>query len=270
MRNYPASPDVQLPRKDILGYESAWNISPFGLAQFEHNYDPDLLLKIEKKALALKETHAIHKHLDLTFITGADRFIPEIGELIRDSDRLRYLSEVIGTPVEPYPFSVVSSTVTFMGPTDGSVSWHGDGVPVTELIPLSLSDDLQGGHLQVYRGNPDEGRAFLNSGATLDPEKIEPFQHRLGYSTVGQFLGVLHRTAPITQGTRTTLVLNLRSRVMPWVDDNRLFYLAADNDHDQSNWVDEIRADVYDNQLPAYRAFEERSTKREKDLAHGS
>ncbi|TRC95567.1 hypothetical protein FJV76_01915 [Mesorhizobium sp. WSM4303] len=78
----------------------------------------------------------------------------------------------------------------------------------------------------------------------------------MNYATLGQFLGVLHRTAPIQFGDRVTLVLNQRSVAKPYVDDNRMFYLAADNDHDRE-WVNELAEDVWTNQLPAYRRFEE-------------
>ncbi|TIN92161.1 MAG: hypothetical protein E5Y06_24620 [Mesorhizobium sp.] len=77
----------------------------------------------------------------------------------------------------------------------------------------------------------------------------------MNYATLGQFLGVLHRTAPIRFGERVTLVLNQRSVAKPYVDDNRMFYLAADNDQNRE-WVNELAEDVWTNQLPAYRRFE--------------
>ena len=83
--------------------------------------------------------------------------------------------------------------------------------------------------------------------------------HKMNYATLGQFLGVLHRTAPIQLGSRVTLVLNQRSVAKPYVDDNRMFYLAADNDHDRE-WVSELAEDVWTNQLPAYRRHEEART----------
>ena len=52
-----------------------------------------------------------------------------------------------------------------------------------------------------------------------------------------------------------TLVLNLRSVERSFVDDNRLFYLAADTDQ-EDEWVKEIASDVWNNQLPAYRRAE--------------
>jgi hypothetical protein len=251
-------PDLRcaMSREAIIGHDTYWKVSQFGVAQYRHGYDPALLKAIEDAALKLKASHAVHKHLDLTFITGADRFIPEIGELINDKLRLERLSDMMGTRLEPYPLSIVGSTVTFMNPRDGAVDWHCDGVPVTELIPLSISDPIVGGHLEIYCDDSEKGRALLESGHDLPRNKIMRIDHKVGYATLGQFLGVLHRTAPIQLGDRVTLVLNQRSASKPYVDDNRLFYLAADNDHDRS-WVEELAKDVWDNQLPAYRRFAE-------------
>ena len=53
-----------------------------------------------------------------------------------------------------------------------------------------------------------------------------------------------------------SFMLNQRSAAKPYVDDNRMFYLAADNDQDRS-WVEELAQDVWINQLPAYRRFSE-------------
>lgn len=239
-------------REALLGHESAWKVSDLGMVQFRHDYDPALLEIIRRKALALKEKHAHRKHLNLTFITGADRFIPEIKDLIHDEHRLNRLSAFAGTRLEPYPFSVVGSTVTFMNPGDGAVDWHCDGVPLTELIPLSVSDPIIGGELEIYLGNCEVGKARTDRGEEIPPNELLRVPHMMGYGTLGQFVGVLHRTRPIVFGDRITLVLNLRSVERPFVDDNRLFYLAADNDHDRA-WIEEMAEDVWTNQLPAYR-----------------
>ena len=161
--NAHSIPDLRyaMSREAIIGHETAWKISSFGVAQYLHGYDPALLEAIEEAALKLKSSHAVHKHLDLTFITGADRYIPEIKELLNDKLRLERLSDMMGTRLEPYPLSIVGSTVTFMNPRDGAVDWHCDGVPVTELIPLSISDPLVGGHLEIYCDDSETGRAIL-------------------------------------------------------------------------------------------------------------
>jgi len=246
-----------ISREAIIGHDTAWKISDLGAIQFEHGYDEELLKTIERKALELKEQYAIQKHLDLTFITGADRYIPEIAELHQNKKRMKRISQLAGTELEPYPFSIVSTTVTFMGPEDidGVVDWHCDGVPVTELVPLSISDPIIGGELEIYMDNCEIGRSALDKGETLPAEKMMIMPHKVGYSTLGQLMGVLHRTVPIQFGSRVTLVMNYRSVKEPHKDDNRIYYLAADNDDDKT-WINEIAEDVWERQLPAYRKME--------------
>ncbi len=246
-----------ITREAIVGHDTSWKISDLGAVQFNHGYDPELLEAIKVKALELKDQEAQQKHLDLTFITGADRFIPEINELVHDKSRLERLSDYAGTKLEPYPLSIVGSTVTYMGPQekDGTVDWHCDGVPVTELIPLDISDPIIGGELEIYLGNCEIGKSITDAGKTPEPSKILTMPHKMGYSTLGQFHGILHRTAPIKYGHRLTLVLNSRSVERSFIDDNRMFYLAADTDQ-QDEWVKEMAEDVWANQLPAYRNFE--------------
>ncbi len=248
-----------ISREAILGHESAWQISDLGAVQARHGYDTGLLSRILTRALELKDELCANKHLNLTYIRGAHRYIPEIGELVHQRQRLQRLSTLAGTAVEPYPISVISSTITFMGPSDGdgTIDWHCDGVPVTELIPLQIDEHLQGGELELYLGNPEVGRAMLERGEELPRERVMKLQHKMGFSTLAQLLGVLHRTAPIRVGTRVTLNLNLRSVERPFVDDNRLFYLAADNDEDTA-WLEEMTRDVRERQLPAYRLYQER------------
>lgn len=248
-----------ITRDAIVGYETAWSVSNLGAVQHRHGYDPSLLAVIREKACAIKAEHAHRKHLDLTYVSGPDRYIPEIKELINDKARIERLSEIAGTKLEPYPLSIVGSTVTFMSPVDGAVDWHCDGVPITELIPLEISDPIIGGELEIYLGNCEIGKAKVNRSEELPQSQLLRIPHRIGYSTLGHFLGVLHRTAPIKFGNRITLVLNYRSVERPYVDDNRLFYLAADNDAEKG-WIDEVARDVMERQLPAYRAFEAKRT----------
>jgi hypothetical protein len=248
-----------ISREAILGHESAWQISDLGAVQARHGYDPQLLARILERALELKDELCSNKHLNLTYIRGAHRYIPEIQELANQRQRLQRLGTLAGTAIEPYPISVISSTITFMGPSDGdgTIDWHCDGVPVTELVPLQIDEQIQGGELELYLGNPEVGRAMLERGEELPRERIMKVQHKLGFSTLAQLLGVLHRTAPIRSGTRVTLNLNLRSVERPFVDDNRLFYLAADNDDDTA-WLEEMTRDVQERQLPAYRRYQEK------------
>lgn len=243
-----------ITRDEIIGAPSYWRISNLGVVQAAHDYDPALLRTILEKACALKEEKALKRHLNLRYIRGAQRYIPEINELIHDGMRLDRLSTYAGTELEPYPISVIGSIITFMGPEDrdGAVTWHCDGVPVTELIPL-MHEDVEGGRVEIFKGHADHGLALLEQGQPLPPESIIRVQHRLGYSCLGQFLRILHRTEPIRRGYRVTLNLNLRARDKAFVDDNGLVYLAADNP--DLGFAEELLEDVRQHQLPSYRAF---------------
>ncbi|TIW64191.1 MAG: hypothetical protein E5V56_08410, partial [Mesorhizobium sp.] len=50
-----------MSREAIIGHDTAWKVSSFGVAQYLHGYDPALLAAIEEAALKLKSSHAIHK-----------------------------------------------------------------------------------------------------------------------------------------------------------------------------------------------------------------
>lgn len=243
----------RLSRTDIIGSPTHRKISELGIVQFRHHYDSDLLDRILRRAVALKAEKAEKRHLDLTYIRGAQRFIPEINDLIYDASRLDRVSALAGTPLEPYPISVISSIVTFMGPKDqdGAITWHCDGVPVSELIPLAM-EEVEGGELEIYRGNPEVGLSRLEQGIQPRARQLIKVKHRLGCSTMGQFFRVMHRTAPIRHGYRVTLNLNLRSRDKPFIDDNSLVYLGADNP--DGTWIPELLKDVSERQLPAYKA----------------
>jgi hypothetical protein len=238
-------------RRDLLGKDTQWRIGDLGLAKVKHDYPADLLETIKQRAIEVKERESEKRHLDLRFIRNAQRVIPEIRELIHWPGRLEGLSELAGTRLEHYPFSVASTVITFMGPEDGSVEWHCDGVPATELVALAV-DDAEGGELTVYAGDSDEGMELVRAGEDLPPERLVKMQHEVGYSLVGQFIRVLHRAEPMTNGCRITLNFGLRSAERPYIDDNSMFYLAADNP--SFDFVDEYVTDVRERQLPAYVA----------------
>lgn len=241
-------------REAILGHLSGTKFCDLGLVQSRHDYDPQVLEVIRQKAIALKQEDTVREHLNLTFASGIQRKIPEIRELQADKHRLERLSDLAGTKLENYYLDVVSTTVTFMSPMDGSVDWHCDGVPGTELIPLSISDPIIGGELEIYRGNCEVGKALTQRGDDIDPGETLKVPHMMGYSTLGQFHGVYHRTNPIQFGERITLVMNLRSVDEPWIDSNDVTYLLADNHgaEDQS-WIDDMIKDDHEVKLPSYQ-----------------
>lgn len=250
----PATAARTVSRADLIGYHSHLKVSDLGVHQAEHHYPDELLAQILDQALELKADQSQRRHLDLRYIPAAHTVIPEILDVVNYPGRLEALSEAAGVALEPYPVSVISSTITFMGAddADGVINWHADGVPITEIIPLQISPDAIGGDLRVYQGNYDEGMARLERGDEFVDTELTRFPHRMGSHTVAQLMRVLHSTDPMLAGARISLNLNLRSAREPFIDDNPLYYLGADNP--SFTWVEEYISDVRTRQLPAYNA----------------
>lgn len=243
----------RMDRDAIIGSPSFHQVSNLGAIQFKHHYDPELIQVIANKAMAIKAQAAEKRHLNLNYIRAAHTLIPEINELISIPGRLSRLSELAETPLENYPTSIISSIITFASgnPGDGTIVWHADGIPVTELVPLHI-EDCEGGELQIYKGHADEGLARYRDGANIPEERIVSVTHQMGYSVVGQLMRLMHRVQPMKRGYRITLNLNLRSVERPFLDDNSLWYLAADNP--DLRWFDEYISDMKENVVPAYIA----------------
>lgn len=238
-------------RSDITGYKNYHQVSNLGVVQYRHNYDAGLLEFVLKRALEIKDSHSEIKQLNLNYIRDAASHIPEIRELLYSPDRIALAEELAGTRLEPYPISVISSIITFTSPSpsDGAITWHADGVPVTELVPLSIVDPV-GGELELYQGVADEGLARIHSGKEISSDEILRVVHQEGYSVLGQLMRMMHRVRPMSQGYRITLNLNFRSTDKPFIDDNSMCYLAADNP--DFSWMNQYVEDVKKKQLPAY------------------
>jgi hypothetical protein len=246
--------EFAIDRASLLHKEESFKVGNLGVAQIEHGYPLDLLNEIKRKALLIKEERSANVHLNLRFIRNAQKHIPEIGELVNWPGRLESLSEVAGEQLEPYPFSVISTAVTFMGPEDGTVDWHGDGPPITELVALE-HENVVGGRLEIYQDDYESTIAAVRSGRELDPERYLRLRHKVGSSVFGQLMSVPHRTEPMSSGVRITLTMNLRSVHRPFIDNNPMYYLAADNP--DFAWVSEYVDDVRERQVPAYLKFRE-------------
>lgn len=243
---------LQLDRDEIIGSPSYTKISNLGVIQFKHGYDQVILDFILEKALKLKEQYALKRQLNLKYIRSAHLLIPEINEIAHSTARLDRLSTLAQTRVEPYPLSVIASIITFTGTessSDGAIRWHTDGVPATELVPLAM-EDLEGGELHLYNGAAEVGLALQEQGVSIPSSSVTSVTHRLGYSVFGQLMRLMHRVGPVGRGSRVTLNMNLRSAERPYVDDNSICYLAADNP--DFSWVDAYIEDVREHQLPAY------------------
>lgn len=246
-------PDIlaQHTRSEITGYPNFHQVSDLGIVQFRHGYDQDLLERILKKAMKIKQSHAQMRQLNLNYIRDAASHIPEINDLLHSRERMKVAEQLSGVKLEPYPISVISSIITFTSakPEDGAITWHADGVPVTELVPLKITDPV-GGELELYRGPADEGLSRAHAGEEIPADKIISIRHQEGYSVLGQLMRMMHRVRPMSSGSRVTLNLNYRSAEKPFIDDNSMCYLGADNP--DFSWQEAYVEDVKTRQLPAY------------------
>lgn len=251
---------LSMTRTEMIG-PSYWKMSEFGLVQFEHGYDAGLLERIRRRAWALKDELAHNRHLDLNYIRGVHRYIPEVLELLHDARRHSRLEAFAGEPLEPYPIEQVRTLLSFQSADEGSIGWHTDAGGCIELIPLDM-DGLSGGEFQVYRGQPDIGRHLESVHGAIPEQEILTVPYRMGCSTFGQFFRVLHRAAPITAGRRVTLMMAMRSVARPFLDDNMPWYLGADNPNFDT-WLPAYLDDMRNRQLPAYLEFSKRAASTE-------
>lgn len=236
--------------RDDFIKNSYWKAGDLGSIQFRHNYDRSLLETIKNKAIARKEELGKNLHVGLNYIRSAHHHIPEINELLYDSEHIAALSEFAGITLEPYPLSVIAAAITYMSQEDGNVDWHSDGPAFTQLIPLVM-EDVEGGELEIYCEQREKARLELQeTNGVPNKDKIISIKHNIDYSIFSQLHRCLHRTAPLKKGLRITLNLTFRSKEQPYIDDNTMWYLGADNP--KFEWLDELVKDVKEHQLPAY------------------
>ena len=147
--------------------------------------------------------------------------IPEICDLMNAPGRLLLLSSLAGVNLEIYPLSVISSIITFQNSeNEGSIVWHADGIPITEMVPLVI-DNLEGGELELYCGSSEVGLArHYGAGEEIRDDETIKLPHLMGCSIMGQLMRLMHRVRRITRGSRVTLNMNLRSAMHPYIDDN--------------------------------------------------
>lgn len=244
--------------ESIIGLPTYWKVSNLGIVKYHHDYDSSLLETIRKKAKDLKNQLAHNMHKNHTYIRGAQKYIPEILELHHNPQRLAQLEELAQTPLEPYHISVITSSLTYMSPSDGAIDWHSDGTPIAEIIPLII-EDLEGGELEVYQGHYDVGLGELERDGEISSEKIMSVKHQVGCAVFGQFMSLLHRVKPVTKGRRISLNMTYRSKEKPYFDHHTMWYLGADNP--DFEWQDDYINDVKTKQLPAYLKQEKNKQK---------
>jgi len=119
-------------------------VTNLAYAVIEHEYDFTIMQRIALRALEL-EPLAKGEFLGLRHLRGAQTLIAEVATLMHDSARLKALSDLCGTELEPYPFTQAGAHINYYEPDRVPIDFHTDGPPYVELIPLLLEGKSRGG-----------------------------------------------------------------------------------------------------------------------------
>lgn len=228
-------------------------ISDLGFAVAEHAYDQTLLAAIHERAMVIRRQQSDDERhlLGLDHIRAAHKEIPEIADLMYDTERLAALSEISGTDLEPYPITRAASHINFYWPAKTPLAFHTDGAAMVELIPLYSDGTQSGGSTLLYRGPAEQGKRLLSATGRLPHERLTQIPQRVGRTVLLQGRMLLHTAETLADGHRVTLVLVLRSKAEPWKDDNSLLRLLLDDRFEDVH--DEWIADLRERKLPAFR-----------------
>ncbi|WP_030019985.1 hypothetical protein [Streptomyces monomycini] len=218
-------------------------VCDLGYARYEHGYPEELLATVLDEARALARTEweaqSADRYLGLRHLRAAHEAIPAVKTLMHDQDRLRALSELAGTELEPYPITRAASHINFYRPGEVPIAHHTDGAAVVELIPLHTAGTDRGGSTLIFQGSPERGRQLLEQGRRLAADEHAAVPQRTGHAVLMQGRRLLHTAQPLHDGERITLVLVMRSAAEPWKDGNSLARLLLDDPlpavHDE--WV---------------------------------
>lgn len=231
--------------------DDAKAISNHGYARYRHNYDPQLLDRILKAAIRL-EPRATQRFLSLKHLRSSQRHIPEVDRLIRDRDRLDFLSAIAGCELEPYPIPTAAAHINYYRRGEPTIDFHTDGAALVELVPLQITGTPPRTSTLIYNGPAEVGRQEQARDPAAFARKVSELRQDLGTSILLQGRRILHSADIHNNTERITLVLVLRSKHEPWKDDNTLFRLLQDDEPEDVcyHWV----KDVTHRQYPAFRA----------------
>jgi hypothetical protein len=230
------------------GWHDTFAISELGFAVLGEMYDSSVLHEICHAASQLENT-AETRFLSLHMLRASHRHIPQVQDLVNSSKRLEYLSQLVGTRLEPYQIDVAASHINYYHADQTPIQFHSDGSALVELIPLDETPGECGATI-VYRGPRDEGYARLKSGEIDDSDTLK-IPHRFGESILLQGRRLLH-SGSTTATDRKLLVISMRSRDEPWKDDNTISRLALD--YPIEDFLKDWTADEVERKLPALRA----------------
>jgi hypothetical protein len=122
--------------------------------------------------------------------------------MYRDPSVLTFLRKLAQAPLEPHPISHHAIHINY-APDDLSRNvdqWHRDVISFDYVLMVSDPRPMRGGRFEYFLGSVEEGRALLESGSGLPPERIaSPEFPGPGWAVLQQGHRVLHRAARLEQ-----------------------------------------------------------------------
>ena len=122
--------------------------------------------------------------------------------MYQDESVLAFLRELAQAPLEPHPVSHHAIHINY-APDDlgrNVDQWHRDVISFDYVLMVSDPRPMRGGRFEYFLGSVEEGRALLESGAGLPPERIaSPEFPGPGWAVLQQGHRVLHRAARLEE-----------------------------------------------------------------------
>jgi hypothetical protein len=122
--------------------------------------------------------------------------------LYSDPEVLAFLRGLAQAPLEPHPVSHHAIHVNY-APDDLSRNvdqWHRDAVAFDYVLMVSDPRPMKGGRFEYFLGPVEEGRALLESGEALPPDRVtSPDFPGPGWAVFQQGHRVLHRAARLEE-----------------------------------------------------------------------
>jgi hypothetical protein len=122
--------------------------------------------------------------------------------MYHDESVLAFLRELAQAPLEPHPVSHHAIHINY-APDDLSRNvdqWHRDVISFDYVLMVTDPRPMRGGRFEYFLGSVEEGRALLESGAGLPPERVaSPEFPGPGWAVLQQGHRVLHRAARLEE-----------------------------------------------------------------------
>lgn len=133
-----------------------------------------------------------------------------------------FLRGLAQAPLEPHPVSHHAIHINY-APDDLSRSvdqWHRDVISFDYVLMVTDPRPMKGGRFQYFPGPVEEGKALLESGAGLPPERVVSAEFPgPGWAVLQQGHRVLHRAARLEERHERITIVGSYWTPLPSVDD---------------------------------------------------